>query len=249
MTTADTTQSRRERREQKRAEQRSQQEGVSRRRSLRRVLLWGGLAAVVALVGWLMVRAAGSTPTPTADGILAVAVAEGEHARGPADAPVTLVEYSDFQCPACAAYHPLLTALMEDPANAGKIRLIYRHFPLTRIHRNAELAARSAEAASLQGKFWEYHDLLFQNQTKWSAMSGTGAAGEFESYAGQLGLDLSRWKEDRDSDAVRDAVKADMEGGESSGVDSTPSFFVNGTRMPPPRSAEEFSTAILNAAQ
>lgn len=237
---------RRERREQRRMEQRRQQGGGAGKRLLRRLFIWGGGIALLGGFGWLMVYLASDVKLPSEGGSLAVPVSAADNIRGPASASVTLVEYSDFQCPACAAFHPVVKQLLEEPELAGKVRFIYRHFPLTDIHKNAFAASRFAQAAAAQGKFWEFHDLLFENQQKWSGMSDTGARETFLGYARDLGMDAERLAADADSDSIRERVEADMDGGLLANVTSTPSFFVNGQRMPHPASYAAFKQAVLS---
>jgi protein-disulfide isomerase len=239
---------RRERRQLRRAEMRSGQDSAGRRRWLRRVVLWGLGILVLGGVVWGMTRLAGRVSLPAGDGTLAVPVSDTDHILGPASASATLVEYSDLQCPACKAFQPVLKQLMTEPDLAGKIRLVYRHFPLTSIHKNAELSARAAEAAALQDAFWQMHDKLFEEQAAWSGLSDTAARDTFLGYAEGLGLDRERFESDMDSDAVKDRVQADADGGRQAGVNSTPSFFLNGAKMAQFGSYEEFKAAVSAAA-
>jgi len=124
---------------------------------------------------------------------------------------------------------------------------VYRHFPLTQLHANAQAAAQAAQAAALQGKFWQMHDLLFENQNKWSGQSNAGARGTFETYAAGLGLDMEKFKRDRDSSAVTAKIQTDLESGAASGVTGTPTFYVNGKQMPHPQSYEQFKQAVVSA--
>lgn len=168
---------------------------------------------------------------------------ESDQVKGEANAPVTIIEYSDFQCPACAAYQPILKQLLADPDSG--IRFAYRHFPLSNIHRNAELAARAAEAAGKQGKFWEMHDTLFENQKSWAEASS--ARSVFAEYANKIGLDISKFESDLDSVEVKEKVYTDAESGNALTVRGTPTFFVNGTKIKNPQSYEEFVSIIKNS--
>jgi hypothetical protein len=132
-------------------------------------------------------------------------------AVGSASAPVTIEEFGDYQCPPCGAVYPELEKIREDYGD--RVRLIYRHYPVTRLHPNALAAAHAAEAAGLQGKFWEMHGQLYRAQKSWG--NSTDAAALFVSYARSLGLD------------------AEHERATSLGVDGTPTFFVNGRQLPP----------------
>jgi protein-disulfide isomerase len=151
--------------------------------------------------------------------------------RGDAKAPVTIVEFTDFQCPACAALQPILEQVMKTYSN--KVRLVVRDFPLNR-HANARKAAEAANAANAQGKFFEYTALLFQRQDKLDPAS-------LKKYASELGLDRARFDLDLDGGKYAAEVRHDMDDGEMYGVDSTPAVFVNGVAL------REMSAAALRA--
>lgn len=150
-----------------------------------------------------------------------------EHVTGNPDAEVTLVEYSDFECPACAQFYPFVKDVLADYGD--EIRFEYKHFPLTQAHPNAEPAARAAEAAGQQGQFFAYHDLLFENQDEWSGSSN--ASEHFTSYAEELDLDMSQWRSQQRASLLRDKVSDDFQEGRDLGVTGTPTFFLNGERM------------------
>jgi protein-disulfide isomerase len=155
-------------------------------------------------------------------------------ARGPAGAPVTIIEFSDLQCPFCRqAIQPLSELIDEED---GRVRWVFKNFPLP-FHRDADLAHRAALAAAAQGKFWEMHDLIFQNQ---AAITRD----DLVQYARRLGLDLARFQGDLESDAVRAAIRADIEEGQRLNVDGTPTFFVNGIRVAGLRSAAELRQIV-----
>jgi len=159
------------------------------------------------------------------------------------DAGVTLVEYSDFQCPACSSYFSIIKGLEDEFSR--DVRIVYRNFPLSQVHSNADVAAGAAEAAGNQGKFWEMHDMLFANQSQWAGSND--AENIFAGYASQLGLDVERFREDINSDEVKNRVSEDYQEGVSAGIDSTPTFYVNGKRIQSPSGSEEFRE-ILNKA-
>ena len=142
----------------------------------------------------------------------------GAPALGPADAPITLIEFTDFQCPYCKRANDTVHELMNN--NPGKIRLVFKHNPLP-FHDKADGAHRAAEAAALQGKFWEMYDLLFANNKNLEQA-------DLEKYATQIGLDIEKFKADMESDSVKNRVKADLAQGVSLGVKGTPHFFMNG---------------------
>jgi len=144
-------------------------------------------------------------------------------AEGPADAPVTVVEFSDFQCPFCARVRPTLDQVMK--AYDGKVRLVYRQFPLSNLHPNAERAAEASLCAKEQGKFWQMHDAMFDDQR---ALSADG----LKATAAKLGMNTKQFNECLDSEKYKDAVDADQQAGIAVGVRGTPALFVNGQPVP-----------------
>lgn len=156
------------------------------------------------------------------------------------DALITIVEYSDYQCPACGFYHPIVEQLKEHFGD--KVSVEYRDFPLN-MHQYAVAAARAAEAARRQGKFKAMHNMLFENQNVWSG-SGNPQA-QFEQYAQEIGLDMEQFKEDLNSAETQRAVLEEKKEGEQMGVDSTPTFFVNGEKLVQnPSSFDQFRRLI-----
>jgi protein-disulfide isomerase len=158
-------------------------------------------------------------------------------------ATVTLVEFSDFQCPACGIYYPIVTQVAKDFKDS--MTFVYRNFPLTELHPNAQVAAQAAEAAGMQGKYWEMHDLLFTKQKDWSA-SGT-AKDIFTQYAESLGLNVDQFKKDIDSDAVKNKIAGDVNDGNTLGITGTPTFFLNNQKIENPASLADFELLIKNA--
>jgi protein-disulfide isomerase len=151
---------------------------------------------------------------------LAVPVEAVDHVLGPPQAPVTLVEYGDFECPNCKQAVPAVKLLLE--RFAERVRLVYRHFPLEEVHPHALLAAQAAEAAGAQGRFWEMHDLLFDNPSHLKLRQLRG-------YAERLELDMTRFNADMDDEVYLQRVREHVDGGHRSGVRATPTFFLNGT--------------------
>ncbi len=147
--------------------------------------------------------------------------------KGNPEAEVVLSEYSDFQCPACAAFQPVLNDVMEQYGD--QLRLEYNHFPLISIHRNAEQAARASEAAGVQGQFWEFHDLLFERQQTWSQSINPRTV--FIGYAEELGLNVEQFTRDLDNRNIREAVQNEMRAGRELSITGTPTFFLNGEPM------------------
>jgi diadenylate cyclase len=165
---------------------------------------------------------------------------DGDHALGPKTAAVTLVEYGDYECPYCGRMHPVVKELRERLGD--RLRFVFRHFPLDSVHPHARRAAEAAEAAASQGRFWEMHDLLYENQDD----LGDEA---LRRYATRLGLDPARFEEDLEERAHAPRVREDRFGGERSGVEGTPTFFVNGVRYEGPRDLETLLEAIEDAAR
>lgn len=165
-----------------------------------------------------------------------------DHVSGDRNADVVIFEYLDLQCPACAAYHPVVDIVKEGNPD---IAIVTRHFPLY-FHRNARAAAQSAEAAAQQGQFDAITGLMFENQTVWSGMTAGAAQNLFDSYAQGLGLDMDAYNAYKVSDEAVAKVTRDYDGGIAVGVNSTPTFMMDGQRITP-RSVEDFNALIAEA--
>ncbi len=148
-------------------------------------------------------------------------VSTRDHSQGPANAPLTLVEFGDYQCPFCGAAYPVVKRLQEKLGK--KLRFVFRNFPLTQAHPYALAAAETAEAAALQGKFWEMHDLLFERQRIMEP-------GILPAWAGEVGLDLGQFEAAIRHEGISKRIKEDRTSGIHSGVNGTPTFFINGSR-------------------
>ncbi len=167
------------------------------------------------------------------------AVVSTDQIKGNREAKTVLVEYSDFQCPACAAYVPLTKQLLEEFND--RIVFAYRHFPLSQ-HKNAKQAALASEAGGRQGKFWQIHDMIFENQEEWAETDN--AEEIFIKYAEKSGLDIDRFKNDLKSEELKNKIAADLRSGQSANINSTPTFFLNGEKIQP-KNYEEFKQMIL----
>jgi protein-disulfide isomerase len=167
-------------------------------------------------------------------------VSEHDHAAGPADAPLTLVEYGDYQCPHCAATDPVVHAVQK--ALGKQLRFVFRNFPLAEMHPAAEPAAEFAEGAAVQGKFWEAHDAIFA----YSRRHGPPSLGPdaFASIAAALKLDLEQLEADVVQHRYLERIKNDFNGGIRSGVNGTPTFFINGSRFDGAPTVEEITEAL-----
>jgi len=157
-------------------------------------------------------------------------IGDADHVKGALESDVTLTVYADFQCPACLTETQVIARAW--PRISADVRVVYRNFPLD-THRFSFEAARYAEAASIQGKFWEMHDLLFANQTSWSGLEDPTLF--FEGIAEQLELDLEQMRTDIELPTVRAKINADQQGGIRAGVRSTPSLFINGQMVSNPQ--------------
>lgn len=145
---------------------------------------------------------------------------------GPTNAPVTLVEFGDYQCPSCSTASVAIKALLAQYPN--QVRFVFRHFPLTQ-HQHAQLAAQAAEAAGTQGKYWEMHNWLYEHQAEWSASSNPQAL--FSGAATTLGLDMAAFNQSLQNKAFTGKIQQGIADGVSIGVDSTPTFYLNGRQF------------------
>lgn len=170
--------------------------------------------------------------------IAATDTALGDNVYGKKDAKVVLIEYGDFQCPGCGGAFPQLKTLKE--TYKDKIAFVFRNFPITSAHPNALAAAAAAEAAGVQGKFWEMHDVLFENQDNWSGTAADERDAVFASYAKQLSLDLDTFKKDLTSKLVTAKISRDKSLGAKVNVQSTPTIFIGNEKLD-----EESTTALI----
>jgi protein-disulfide isomerase len=166
-----------------------------------------------------------ASSTPAADDS---AGAQPPHAKGDPNATVVIEEYGDFQCPPCSLFHPILTDMERE--FGPRLRIIFREFPLAATHKHALEAARAAEAAGLQGKFWEMHHKLYESQTSWAELPDASAI--FEDHARKIGLNVEQWKRDMKSDAVEQRIFLDGKRAHRLGVKGTPTVFLNGREVP-----------------
>ncbi|HEX2218494.1 MAG TPA: DsbA family protein [Gemmatimonadales bacterium] len=172
-------------------------------------------------------------------GRLTPPVGERDHVQGPANARVTLVEYGDFECPHCAELYPLIQAARK--AFGGNLRFAFRHFPLRASHPHALAAARAAEAAGEQGKFWEMHDRLFQRQTELTDP-------DLRRHAGELGLDIERFARSFGAREHEVRIREDLASAAQSGARGTPSLFINGDLYEGALDRDELFAALARAA-
>lgn len=199
----------------------------------------GVLVAIVVILGGIFfITNDNKANAPSGAGALT------KHVTGQGKSGVTLVEYGDFQCPACYQYHPAVKQVIEKYKD--QITFQFRNFPIFSAHPNALAAARAAEAADLQGKYWEMHDILYQQQQTWSSIQNPQP--QFEVYARQIGLNVEKYKTDFKSSLVNNRVQADLKEGERLKVDSTPTFFLDGKKISTPQPTLEAFSKVIDTA-
>ena len=200
--------------------------------------LGGIIVVLIAIMFWSVKGATTGNPTFEVGVVNA-----SDNVKGNASSSVVVVEYSDFQCPACRSYYFVVRELNVEFGD--KVAFVYRNFPLTEIHINSEFAARAAQAAAKQGKFWEMHDLLFEKQDEWAKVNDIESM--LTSYATLIGLSVDQFKTDWASQEVINFVKAQRADAIKLGLQGTPSFFINGKQIENPSSTEAFRTLIREA--
>jgi protein-disulfide isomerase len=203
---------------------------------------WGALIVAV-ILGLYGIYSIGNSSTPTIPIDDPFEVLETDHTKGNPNADVILFEFSDLQCPACKSYFPVVQQMNEEFED--DVLIVYRHYPLTSIHPNAQEAAMAAEAAGKQGKFWEMHDELFSTQSQWNSLGRPNSF--FTDLAEDLQLDLDQFKADLKNKDLKAKVKRDQQTGDIAGVTGTPSFFLNGKKLQNPRGPEAFREVLQEA--
>lgn len=206
---------------------------------MKRILPFALIALVLCasvLMAWCLKHNADSTPSkPTQvvsntrnQAVPAKLGASPPYALGSIESPVLIEEFGDFECPPCGLLHPILKTMKAE--FGSRLVIVFREFPMTSLHPHAMAAARAAEAAGLQGKFWEMHDMLYENQSAWHNAADVGPL--FEQYAMTIGLDLERFKQDTAGQVVDQRIRLDRERGNWIGVEGTPTVFLNGREVP-----------------
>jgi protein-disulfide isomerase len=233
-----------QRRDLKRQEKVATKESIEKSAARKRIALWAITGLVIIGIVFGMIKLA-QMPNSTQTGTIPP-VTEKDWKRGNPTAPAVLVDYSDFQCPVCATYHPILKQLQQDLGD--KLLLVYRYLPLTLIHANAQLSAQAAEAAGRQNKFWEMHDKLFETQSEWEGLASDKAKAKFIAFAEELKLNKDQFTKDLTSSEVKDAVQTQLNGFIAGGFEqATPSFFLNGKFMPLPSNYEDLKSTVLQS--
>lgn len=214
--------------------------------SIRNKLAVVGAIVALALGAFWLIYRGGSSRTPQETPVVGspAEVGPGDNVKGPDNALVTLVEYGDYQCPACANYDPIVSQIAEE--FSSDLKVVYRHFPIRSIHRHAQIAAQAAQAAADQGYFWEYSKLLYEKQDEWT--KARDPRGLFKEYANELTMNVEQFDSYMNSDEAKKKVNADYDSGVAAGVDSTPTFFINGQKVVPnPQGIEPFRQLIQKA--
>lgn len=231
-----------ERRELRRQEKMKENQQRKLKRFYRHAIFWSLIILVIGGSIFGMVRLASRSPQGVGPAITVDTLNTEDWVKGNRDAKIVLIEYSDFQCPACAFYHPILKKISEEFGD--KIAITYRHFPLP-IHQNAKPAAYASEAAGKQGKFWEMHDLIFDNQKEWKDSRKPQEI--FMSFAQTLELDTEQFKNDFASKEIKTKIDNAYQASLRLGLNSTPTFFLNGKKIINPRTYEDFRNVIIQA--
>jgi len=196
------------------------------------------LEDAISKLGSSTTQQAPSQPTPSQPVKISI---DDDPIRGDPNAPITIIEFSDFQCPFCARFHgQTLPLILEEYIEEGKVNLVYRDFPIQSIHPNALPAAVAAECANEQGKFWEYHDTLFEKQNSWNRLDSNTAISTFSQYATDVGLEQQQFDSCLESGKYLEEVQNDLSDGKDYGVTGTPGFFIGN---------EEIGFVKINGAQ
>ena len=212
------------------SEQKSAASSAKRKKTVRNAVIVAVILIAIIGVGWVVLSYKSSDYLP--------ALAGSDNSIGATNASVVMVEYSDFQCPYCGRFYTQTEQqIMDAYVSTGKVRFVYRHFPLSQVHSYAEKAAEASECAADQGKFWEYHNKLFENQKSLYLNS-------LKQYASDIGLNSTQFNTCLDSGVMQQRVSQDYKAGASSGVSSTPTFFVNDKKVEGAQPFSAFQSAI-----
>lgn len=203
-------------------------------------LLLGTIFGTILLIVGVAIFFSKSSPvaqpsaTPVDQSIL---LEDASKVKGKTEAAITVVEFSDFQCPACKGYQPMIQQL--ESQYPDTLKVVYKHYPLDQIHPNARFAAQASEVALEMGKFWEFHDKLFATQDDWSKIADKKELfTKFASYAEELKIDKAKFLEKIESDSIAQKVQKDKEVGDKVDVQATPTFFINGVKTAAPQLLE-----------
>ena len=222
----------------RRLEKLDRQRQESSQNNIKWIVFGLGAFLFIAFFGFLIFLAKQNTPKNKI-----TTLSDDGWVRGSTSAAVTLIEFGDFQCPACKAYHPIITGVLAAYKDKS-FSLMFKHFPLTSAHKNAFLAAMAAEAAGAQGKFFAMHDILYERQDEWAQLPAGQARDKFISYASELALDQEKFQKDLENKDLEGKIRANQDEGINNGVSGTPTFFLNNKIIQNPRSVDEFKRLI-----
>ncbi len=210
--------------------------------NINKIISWGTFILIIGLIVVGMIASA--RKSAKANGFIEImnTASTTDWITGNASSTITLTEYSDFQCPACAFYYPIVEKTLKE--RGDKIRFIYRNFPLPQ-HQNAMSAAQAAGAAGKQGQFWEMYSMIFGTHDKWE--NSTTTVDTFREYAVKLGLDIQKFDADYLSDDVKQKILNDEQQGSAAGINSTPTFYLNGKKTKMPENSVDFVKLIDEA--
>lgn len=216
-----------------------------RNAQIKKYSIWAGAVLTIGLVIFGLFLLVTSPTTPTNEKVSIAPISTKDIGIGDPKAKAVLVEYSDFQCPACASYYPLVKQLLDEYKD--KVYFVYRIFPLTNIHPNSHISAQAAYAANKQNNFFEMEELLFTNQKDWS--SASDPSGIFMDYARELKLDVKKFQTDMNSDEAKKYVNDSESKALAEGINSTPTFILNGVKIKNPGSYDDFKKLIDNESR
>jgi protein-disulfide isomerase len=202
--------------------------------------IWIGVIVIILIALMVWGVSGSSTINPPFE---AGVVHPFDNVTGNASSSVVVIEYSDFECPACRTYYPVIRQITTE--FGSQIAFVYRDFPLIEIHPNAQLSSQAAQAAAKQGKFWQMHDLLFEKQNEWANVADPESL--FESYAALTGINVNQFKTDITSKEVINFVNAQRASAIKLKLQGTPTFFVNGKQIQNPASVDAFRSIIKDA--
>ena len=209
----------------------------------------GGFLGLIILITIIAGVASSNAKPSTTNNFVSTqtsAITAADHSHGASTSQINFIEYGDFQCPACGAYEPLVQQLFAQ--YGSKVQFVFRNFPLIQVHKNAMIAAQAAEAANLQGKYWEMHDLLYSKQKDLSETPNASVvANYFDKYAQTLGLNVAKFNTDINSDAVKARIESDVTLANAAQVNHTPTFFINLAQIQNPQSLTEFQKDLDTA--
>lgn len=236
-----------EKRELRKIEWQQEAEKAKKMQQYKKFGIWTGVFGIViiAIFGLAMLVNSPSSTTPSSSLTVPAPTKDEPFTKGNPKSKVVVTEYGDFQCPACAASQPIVKQLLNEFGD--KIYFVYRYFPLVNVHKSAKISAQAGFAAFKQGKFWEMHDMLYDTQADWSPI--LNPQDTFVQYATNLKMDINKFKADMNSNEAAKFVDDSLNKAVASGLNSTPSFFINNKKIISPNTYADFKTLIENESR